>query len=78
MEMNDVLEKLNKKIELHPEDKDAYMERGIYYYGLNEFGPAINDFNHVIEIEPDNVSAKEYLNMIQEILAFRYTDLYNP
>lgn len=78
MEMKEQLEILNGKVAQAPESPEVYMERGVYYYSCSDFGNAINDFNKVLQYDADNTAAKEYLNMIQEILAFRYTDLYNP
>ncbi len=76
--MNERLEYLNGKVAAEPQNPQVYMERGLYYYGCNEFGNAINDLNAVLRLDADNGEAKELLNMIREILAFRYTDLYNP
>ena len=47
-------------------------------YGRNKWGRALNDFNAALKLEPENREAQEYVKMIQEILEFRYKDIYNP
>jgi len=41
-------------------------------------GPALNDFNAALRIDDTHVEAKEFARMVQEILEFRYKDIYNP
>lgn len=53
-------------------------EQGRTHYGRNEWGAALNAFRKVLEINPDDAEAREYTAMIEEILAFRYKDIYNP
>ena len=45
---------------------------------MNEWGAALNDFNAVLRIDPGHKEAREFIGMIQEILSFRYKDIYNP
>ena len=45
---------------------------------MNEWGAALNDFNAVLRIAPGHKEAREFIGMIQEILSFRYKDIYNP
>lgn len=47
-------------------------------YGRNEWGRALNSFNAALEMEPSNREAQEYVKLINEILEFRYKDIYNP
>lgn len=54
------------------------MERGMCRYRCNEWGEALNDFNRVLRIEPDHREARQLIEMVQEILAYRYKDIYNP
>jgi len=54
------------------------MERGMCRYRCNEWGEALNDFNRVLRIDPDHREAKQLIEMVQEILAYRYKDIYNP
>lgn len=56
----------------------ALKEQGVEHYRRNEWGKALNKFRSVLEANPDDTEAREYVKMIEEILAFRYTDIYNP
>ena len=78
MEMTKELAELNAAVERMPQCAEVYITRGKYHYGCNSFGAAINDFNRALECEPGNTEAKEFLTIIQEILEFRYKDIYNP
>lgn len=40
--------------------------------------PALNDFRKARELDGTNAEADAYIEMLQEIFDFRYTDLYNP
>lgn len=57
---------------------EPLMAAGVEHYRRNEWGAALNKFRGVLEINPDDTEAREYVRMIEEILAFRYTDIYNP
>lgn len=59
-------------------DKEALRERGEIYFRRNEWGNALNDFNRIVETDPEDREAAEMTKMIYEILEFRYTDIYNP
>ena len=48
------------------------------HYRMGEWGPALNDFNAALRIDDTHVEAKEFARMVQEILEFRYKDIYNP
>ena len=54
------------------------VERGKLHYRMGEWGPALNDFNAALRIDDTHVEAKEFARMVQEILEFRYKDIYNP
>lgn len=54
------------------------MHSGQEHYRRNEFGEALNDFNRVLEMSPRWEQARQMVDMIREILAFRHTDIYNP
>ena len=55
-----------------------YLERGKLYYRIGDFGKALNDFTRVTDIVPGHTEASGYAEMINEILDFRYKDIYNP
>ena len=61
-----------------PDDIGLLLEHGKLHYRLNEWGAALNDFNRILQIDADHVEARQFVDMIQEILAFRYKDIYNP
>ncbi len=57
---------------------DNYIARGKYFYRCNDFGKALNDFNKALSLDAFNTEATEFKGMIEEILAFRHIDIYNP
>ena len=42
------------------------------------YRPALNDFNRVLQADDSHAEARQYAQMVQEILEFRYKDIYNP
>lgn len=75
---NNIIASLTAAIESSPEDTSLYIQRGKACLKENNFGGALNDFNAVIRLQPDNVEAEQYISMITEILDYRCTDLLNP
>ena len=69
---------LTAAIERTLDDAQLYLERGKCYFRRNEWGPAINDFRRVEQLAPENDEARQYIDMADEILQFRYKDIYNP
>lgn len=61
-----------------PDDIDLLLEHGKLHYRLNEWGAALNDFNRILQLDAEHVEARQFVDLIQEILAFRYKDIYNP
>lgn len=61
-----------------PDSAELYVERGKCHFRRNEWGSAINDFRRACEIDPANTEARQFIEMAQEILEFRYKDIYNP
>ena len=72
------LSTLTALIEAHPEDAGLYVERGKWHYRLNAWGDALNDFNRALAIAPGHCEARQFAGMVQEILEYRYKDIYNP
>lgn len=62
----------------NPENPELLLERGQLHYRMNAWGAALNDFNAVLRLDPTHREAQQFIDMIQEILAFRYKDIYNP
>ncbi len=69
---------LDKMVEREPKVAHRYLERGEWHYHHQRWGDALNDFNRALAIDPDHKAAKEFALMAQQILEFRYTDIYNP
>ncbi len=69
---------LDLAIERNPQVASHYVERGEWHYRHQRWGEALNDFNRALAIDPDHTAAKEYVIMTQQILEFRYTEIYNP
>lgn len=72
------LQLLSIEIERNPLNVSALLGRGKLYYRAGLFGPAANDFRQALEIEPENTEAEQYILLIDEIQAYRYTDIMNP
>lgn len=56
----------------------CFYDRGVYLYGRGEFGGALNALNKALEIDAHFVRAQEMVALINDILAYRNTDMYNP
>ncbi len=69
---------LTAQIAAAPQNTALYIERGRLHYRMGEWGPALNDFNAVLRIDDGHVEARQFARMVQEILEFRYKDIYNP
>lgn len=69
---------LTARIAEAPDDTALYIERGRLHYRMGEWGPALNDFNAVLALDDSHVEARQFARMVQEILEFRYKDIYNP
>jgi nicotinate-nucleotide adenylyltransferase len=70
--------RLTSMIESGDERDVLYIERGKCYFQYYEWCKVINDFNRAKAINPDNEEAQQLHDMVYEILAFRYKDIYNP
>ena len=69
---------LTSAISQSPEKAELYLERGQCYFRKNEWGSAINDFRMAEELAEDKTEARQYIEMAEEILEYRYKDIYNP
>ncbi len=73
------VKKLNEAIQKQPEDEELYFMRAEFFYKLNRYGEAINDYNHVVALNPDNKEAAGKIDLIHTILRYHNTDIYaNP
>ena len=72
---------LTARIDADPDataNADLLVERGKLHYRLSEWGAALNDFNRALQLDAAHTEARQFVEMVQEILQFRYKDLYNP
>ena len=69
---------LTAAIERGAASAEMFIERGKCYFRRNEWGNAINDFKKAEELAPGQTEAKQFIEMAQEILEYRYKDIYNP
>lgn len=56
----------------------ALKAEGVEHFRRNEWGNALNAFRKALSIDADDTESREYVKMIEEILEFRYKDIYNP
>jgi tetratricopeptide (TPR) repeat protein len=71
------LELLNEYIAHNHADDNAYYLRGNIYRKMNLFGDALNDYHKALELNPQSEAAIA-IEILNEILEFRNTDLLNP
>jgi nicotinate-nucleotide adenylyltransferase len=76
-ELDEVFSLLNNG-EVNESDSEANMLLGMSYYKKQQWGNALNCFNAVTLVEPENKNAKGYIDMIQNILKFYHKDRFNP
>ncbi len=70
---------LNEAIEAQPEDEELYFMRADFFYKINRYGDAINDYNRVVKLNPGNKEAAGKIDLIHTILRYNNTDIYaNP
>lgn len=67
---------LTNKLYISP--KSELYEQGVEYYRSNNFGEALNAFNEALAIDPTYGAAVQMKQMIESILNYRYTEIYNP
>ena len=60
------------------ERETVLVELGTVYYAKGDTTQALNHFNEVVRINPENTKAKTYLDMINGILNYYCKDLLNP
>lgn len=73
------LESLLVEINKHPDiktDVDLLMCRAGIFTKLQQNGMAINDYNKVLEINPDSKHAATQLDLLKTILRYSNTDIY--
>lgn len=77
--VNEAVRLLKERIEVAGDtQEDFLMELGIIYNGIADFPQALNYFNEVLRLNPDNSKAHTYVDMINGILNYYCKDLLNP
>ncbi len=71
------IQELNESLARTPGDKELLLKRGCLYRKAGDLRKALNDFITVLEIDPENKEAKTYVDMLNEIFEFHYTEIYN-
>lgn len=66
--LNNVISKFSKAIELNPNYREAIFYRGVAYYQNKNPQKAINDFDKMIQIDPRNFGAYMYRGRAKESL----------
>ncbi len=65
--------------QIDPKDSaEYYLVKGSLEQKFQNWGEAMNAFNKVLEMEPDNSEAANNLHLIQNILNFWNPDMFNP
>lgn len=59
-------------------DVETYLQAGKEAFAKSEFGEAINQFRRAQQLDGECEEATQWLEMIEDILAFRHKDYYNP
>lgn len=72
------IEALTAQLEAQADDIALLIERGKLHFRLNAWGAALNDFNRILQLDAAHAEAQQLAHMVQEILEFRYKDIYNP
>ena len=65
--------------DIEPENTvQYYFVKGELEQKFQNWSEAINAFSKVVEIEPENIEAKNNLHLIQNILNFWNPEMFNP
>ncbi len=77
-EIKEKIRLLSEQLAESPENTDLLLERGRLHFQSGNFAAARNDFAVVCQFVPGQVEAREWIDHIDSIWAFRYKDIYNP
>ncbi len=65
-------------LKVKPDNAGLHFRLGQIYYRKQEWGNAINEFQHTLEIDPSYPGAKEQIQMANAILGYFTPDMFNP
>ncbi len=75
----DAVAMLQQMLEKNEGERElVLLELGAVYYAMGNTTQALNHLNEVMRINPENMKAKNYLDMINGILNYFCKDLLNP
>lgn len=69
---------LQHKLYFQAWDFEQFYDLGVHLYSCANFGGALNALNKAIELKSDYEPASQMITLVQDILAYRNTDMYNP
>ena len=69
---------LEKYLEEQGQEETILLRLGELIYAEGRMPDALNKFNAVLRLNPDNQKARNYVTMIQGILGYYCKDLFNP
>lgn len=69
---------LEEYLQSHPKDENGILQLGELLYASGKMTEALNKFNTVLRLNPDNRKAANYKTMINNILGYYCKDLLNP
>ena len=75
--LQEAILELEKKTADQPDEMDL-LELGELYYREGKKTDALNKFNAVLRLNPENSKAQTYISMINKVLDFFCKDLLNP
>lgn len=75
--LGEALELLNVYISGHPEDDEAYFERGKINWRLQNYPAAVTDYEKAVSLNPQS-GAVFALQLARDVYDFYNPDLLNP
>ena len=77
MDIEKEIKEVSRLLEREPENTELLMQRALLYQKLSLHDRALNDYLKVSEAEPDNQEARAYIELLQEIINYRYMLFYD-
>lgn len=75
--LTEKIDSINRELQNNPNDVVLLFERGKLHKKQGEIHKALNDFIRVKDLEPSHIGAITYIDMINNIFEFRYSETYN-
>lgn len=76
-EYTKAIKELTRCISNHKNDRILYILRGDIYFKKQQYANALNDFNKVLRLKPDDKIIQSKVEMIKDILKFQALDIYS-